>query len=120
MPQFKHYEKRMPRHHVQVDVKFVFFRDVQGNRIKRFQYTAIDDATRIRALKIYVKHTQASAIELINYVVKRFPFRIKTIRTDDGHGFQAKFNWHVQDLGRNMSILNPPNQDSMAKLSVLT
>ncbi len=79
-------------HPVQVDGKLLFFKDAQGNRIKRFQYTAIDDATRIRALKIYVIQTQASAIDFINYVVEKFPFRIKTIRTDNGHGFQAKFN----------------------------
>ncbi len=30
-------------------------------------------------------HTQANAIDFINYVVKKFPFRIYTIRTDRGH-----------------------------------
>ncbi|VAW55344.1 Transposase [hydrothermal vent metagenome] len=50
---FKRYEKRVPGHHVQVDVKFLFFKDKKGNRIKKFQYTAIDDCTRIRALKTY-------------------------------------------------------------------
>ncbi|QGN76971.1 Integrase core domain protein [Piscirickettsia salmonis] len=99
MPQFKRYEKKVPGHHVQVDVKFLFFNDEDGKRIKRYQYTAIDDATRIRALKIYSKHTQANAIDFINYVVDKFPFRIKVIRTDNGSEFQAKFNWHVQDLG---------------------
>jgi len=54
MPEFIRYEKKVPGHHVQVDVKFLFFTDQQGNRIKRFQYTAIDDSTRIRALKIYL------------------------------------------------------------------
>ncbi len=57
---FMRYEKRVPGHHVQVDVKFLFFNDKQGKRIKRFQYTAIDDCTRIRALKIYEQHTQSS------------------------------------------------------------
>ena len=46
------YEKQTPGHHVQIDVKFLIFNDSQGNKIKRFQYTAIDDATRIRALRI--------------------------------------------------------------------
>ena len=77
---FKRYEKRVPGHHVQVDVKFLFFNDKQGKRIKRFQYTAIDDCTRIRALKIYDTHTQSSAIDFINYVVQKFPFRIKCDR----------------------------------------
>ena len=93
------YEKETPGHHVQDDVKFLIFQDANGHKIKRFQYTEIDDATRIRALKIYEKHNQLSSIDFINYVVDKFPFRINTIQTDNGHEFQSKFHWHVQDLG---------------------
>ncbi|MDM1139172.1 IS481 family transposase [Empedobacter sp. R132-2] len=93
------YEKETPGHHVQVDVKSLIFHDVNGTKIKRFQYTVIDDATRIRALKICEKHNQLSSIDFINYVVEKFPFRINTIQTDNGHEFQSKFHWHIQDLG---------------------
>ena len=31
--------------------------------------------------------------------IEKFPFRIKEIRTDNGHEFQAKFHWHVEDQG---------------------
>ena len=48
----KRYNKRVPGHHIQMDVKFLIFKDKAGKNIKRYQYTAIDDATRIRALKI--------------------------------------------------------------------
>ena len=65
----------------------LIFKDNKGKKIKRYQYTAIDDATRIRALKIYERHNQANAIDFINYVVEKFPFRIKMIRTDNGHEF---------------------------------
>jgi transposase len=92
----KRYNKSVPGHHVHVDVK-VLLKDLAENEYKRFQYTAIDDATRIRALQIYPQQNQANAIEFINYVVRKFPFRIKTIRTDRGHEFQAKFHWHVED-----------------------
>ena len=44
------YEKKVPGHHIQLDVKFLSFKAKSGATIKRFQYTAIDDATRIRAL----------------------------------------------------------------------
>ena len=60
--------------------------------MRRYQYTAIDDATRVRALKVYPRHTQANAIDFVNYVVKEFPFHIRTIRTDRGHEFQALFH----------------------------
>lgn len=106
-PLFKRYQKQAPGHHVQVDVKFLFFNTPDGQRIKRFQYTAIDDATRIRALKIYERHNQANAIDFINYVVNKFPFRIKTIRTDNGHEFQSKFNWHIHDLGMEHVYIKP-------------
>ncbi len=93
------YEKQVPGHHVQVDVKFLTLQRKKGAPVRRYQYTAIDDATRVRALKVYRRHTQANAIDFINYVVEKFPFRIRTIRTDRGHEFQALFHWHVADLG---------------------
>lgn len=48
----KRYSKRVPGHHIQLDVKFLIFKDAKGKKTKRYQYTAIDDATRIRALKV--------------------------------------------------------------------
>jgi len=93
------YEKQVPGHHIQIDVKFLKLIAPTGKTVRRFQYTAIDDATRERTLKVYAKHTQQNAIGFINRVIKTFPFRIQTIRTDNGHEFQAQFHWHVEDLG---------------------
>ena len=102
----KRYNKKTPGHQVQIDVKInIFMKD--GKKIKRYQYTAIDDATRIRALKIYDQHTQVNAIDFVDYVIKLFPFRINNIRTDNGHEFQAKFHWHVEDLGMKHSYIKP-------------
>lgn len=95
------YEKKVPGHHVQVDVKFVTLRDTNGRLVRRYQYTAIDDATRIRALKIYDRHNQANAIDFINHIVDKFPFRIHTVQTDNGHEFNTKFHWHLHDIGIN-------------------
>jgi transposase len=89
----RRYSKEVPGHHIQVDVKFVSLRNFEGNRVRRFQYTAIDDATRIRAMKIYPGHNQKNAINFIDYVIEKFPFRIHTIRTDRGHEFQAQFHY---------------------------
>lgn len=53
MEQFKRYEKQVPGCRIQVDVKFITYTDLlTKNEVKRFQYTAIDDATRARALYI--------------------------------------------------------------------
>jgi transposase InsO family protein len=103
----KRYSKNTPGHHVQVDVKFITLMDPAGIKVKRFQYTAIDDATRIRALKIYERHTQKNAIEFIDCVENKFPFRIHTIRTDRGHEFQARFHWHVEDKGMRHVYIKP-------------
>ncbi len=103
----KRYAKSVPGHHVQVDVKFLTLKDEEGRKIRRFQYTAIDDATRIRALKIYPRHTQKNAIDFIKYVVNKFPFRIHTIRTDRGHEFQALFHWYVEDQGMRHVYIKP-------------
>lgn len=95
----KRYNKQVPGHHIQMDVKFLTFKGEQGEKVRRFQYTAIDDATRVRALKVYERHTQANAIDFVDHIIEKFPFRIREIRTDNGHDFQAKFHWHVEDLG---------------------
>ncbi len=101
------YAKQVPGHHVQVDVTFLTLKGKDGRNIRRFQYTAIDDATRIRALKVYRRHTQQNAIHFIDSVVEKFPFRIHTIRTDRGHEFQALFHWHVADKGMRHVYIKP-------------
>jgi len=103
----RRYAKEVPGHHIQVDVKFVSLRNFEGNRVRRFQYTAIDDATQIRALKIYPRHNQVNVIKFIDYVIDKFPFRIHTIRTDRGHEFQAQFHWHVEDKGMRHVYIKP-------------
>ena len=77
------------------------------SRIRRYQYTAIDDVTRIRALKIFPRHNQENAIQFVDYVIQKFPFRIHTIRTDRGHEWQAKIHWHVEDQGILHTYIKP-------------
>ena len=103
----KRYAKKVPGHQVQVDVKFASLKDPKGHTVRRFQYTAIDDATRIRVLKIYQHHNQQSAINFIDYFIEKFPFRIHTVRIDRGHEFQVKFHWHVEDKGIRHVYIKP-------------
>jgi len=103
----RRYAKQAPGHHIQVDVKFLPLKTAKGSKIRRFQYTAIDDATRIRALKVYRRHNQHNAIAFIDYVIEKFPFRIHTVRTDRGHEFQAQFHWHVEDKGIRHVYIKP-------------
>ena len=101
------YEKQVPGHHVQVDVTFLKLVGKDGKATRRYQYTAIDDATRIRALTVYTRHTQKNAIHFLDHVIKRFPFRIHTVRTDQGHEFQAQFHWHLADRGIRHVYIKP-------------
>lgn len=112
----KRYNKQVPGHHIQMDVKFLIFKGKAGKKIKRYQYTAIDDATRVRALKVYSRHTQANAIDFVNHVIEKFPFRIQQIRTDNGHEFQAKFHWHVEDLGIQHVYIKPSSPQLNGKV----
>jgi transposase InsO family protein len=121
-PHIKLYEKQIPGHHVQMDVKFLNFKNKDGEKVKRYQYTAIDDATRIRALKVYNKHNQNNAIDFVNYVIKKFPFRIKIIRTDNGHEFQARFHWYCMEKGIEHVYIKPgsPKLNGKVERSHLT
>jgi transposase InsO family protein len=112
----KRYNKQVPSHHIQMDVKFLMFEGKSGKKIKRYQYTAIDDATRVRALKVYERHTQANAIKFVDHVIDKFPFRIREIRTDNRHEFQAKFHWHVEDMGIRHAYIKPSSPQLNGKV----
>jgi transposase InsO family protein len=118
----KRYAKMVPGHHVQADVKFLKLKDAAGKFVRRYQYTAIDDATRIRALQIYEKHNQDCAIKFIDYVIEKFPFRISMVRTDRAHEFQARFHFHVEDLGIQHVYIKPrsPQLNGKVERSHLT
>ena len=45
-----------------------------------YQYTAIDDCTRIRVLRIYPRNNQKTAIQFIDYVLEKLPFPSRSSR----------------------------------------
>ena len=93
---WKRYAKQQPGHRLQVDVKFL--ERIRGTRKRFYQFTAIDDCTRIRVLKIYDACNQKTAIEFIDEVMRRLPFRVLVVQTDNGAEFQSNFRWHLEDL----------------------
>ena len=94
---WKRYEKQQPGHRLQVDVKFL--ERIPGTTKRLYQFTAIDDCTRLRVLKIYDACNQATAIKFIDEVLRRLPFRVFVVQTDNGAEFQSKFRWHLDELG---------------------
>jgi transposase InsO family protein len=101
------YAKEVLGNHVQVDVTFLKLIGNDGKATRRHQCTAIDDPTRIRALKVHKRHNQQDAIHFIDTVIEKLSFRIHTIRTDRGHEFQAKCYWHVADKGIRYVYIKP-------------
>lgn len=99
-----------------MDVKFLTFIGKGGEKTRWFQYTAIDDATCVRALKVYERHTQANAINFVSHVIEKFPFRIKEIRTDNGHEFQAKFHWHLENKSIRHAYIKPSSSQFNRKV----
>lgn len=90
---WKRYEKLRPGHRLQIDVKFL--ERIPGTRRRLFQFTAIDDCTRIRILKIFDACNQRTAIQFIDEVLRRLPFRVHVVQTDNGAEFQSEFHWHL-------------------------
>ena len=102
---WKRYEKPLPGHRVQVDVKFI--EPIGGARKKHYQYTAIDDCTRIRVLRVYPRNNQKSAIQFLDYVLEKLPFAVECVQTDNGAEFQGAFHWHVLDRGIGHVYIKP-------------
>ena len=106
---WKRYEKPLPGHRVQIDVKFIepLAGSRSGLRRKHYQFTAIDDCTRLRVLRIYPQLNQKTAIQFLDYVLERLPFRVEVIQTDNGPEFGASFHWHVLDRGSGHVYIKP-------------
>jgi transposase-like protein len=68
-------------------------------RKKHYKYTAIDDCTRLRVLRIYERLDQKTAIRFVDYVLEQLPFKVMKIQTDNGSEFEAGFHWHLLDKG---------------------
>ena len=88
----KEYEQmKYPGERVQVDVKYVpkecLTKELQELGEKYYQYTAIDEYTRLRVLWFSKEHSTYASKEFIEKIVKRFPFKIECVQTDNGTEF---------------------------------
>lgn len=92
----RHYpELLIPGEKVQIDVKEVPYACLRG-ALRRdgkhlYQWTAIDECTRIRFVYGFEEHTPENTVKFLMMLFKAFPFRIRTIQTDNGTEFTYKF-----------------------------
>ena len=70
---------QVPGRSVQLDVKFV--PRVGRARQRFYQFTAIDEATRFRVLRIYDHNNTKTAIYFLGKIREHFPFAIQKIQT---------------------------------------
>ena len=76
---------------IQVDVKYVpkkcMSPELQEMGEKYYQYTAIDECSRMRYTWFTNAYDTYASSEFAKRLVKYFPFKIKTIQTDNGFEF---------------------------------
>jgi len=92
----KLYEKmQYPGQRGQIDVKFVPASCLVGEAAMDggyYQYTFIDEYSRFRYLEAFQEHSTYSSSEFVKHVVKKFPYAIECIQTDNGTEFTNRLN----------------------------
>lgn len=82
---YKLYNKEIPGDRVQLDVTKL--------RAGAYQFTAIDDCTRMKVIRIYPNKKAENTIHFLGEIIDAFPFPIQRIQTDWGTEF---FNYDFQ------------------------
>ena len=81
-----------PGQRVQIDVKYVpevcIVGDAKGKKF--YQYTAIDEYSRFRYLEAFEEHSTYSSALFLEHLIKKFPFKIGCVQTDNGQEFTKK------------------------------
>jgi len=88
-------ELSTPGEKVQIDVKAVPYHCLKGaarrDGKRLYQWTAIDECTRLRYVYGYEEHTPENSVDFLNRLQAAFPFRIQTVQTDNGTEFTYRF-----------------------------
>jgi len=79
------YKVPYPGHTVQMDTKHLDTRPGFPHRL--YQYTATDCFTRLRVIRIYDELSAQNTVRFLQEVITKLPFRVKTVRTDNGVEF---------------------------------
>ena len=86
----KPYEQmQYPGQRVQIDVKFVPKACIvnQQESTQWFQYTFLDEYSRFRYIEAFQEHSTYSSTAFLRHVVKKFPYLIECVQTDNGAEF---------------------------------
>lgn len=90
---------KYPGERIQVDVKYVpqecMSRELKELGERYYQYTAIDEYTRMRYTYFCKEHNTYESTVFINKLIKYFPFKVELIQTDNGFEFTNKLSWNA-------------------------
>ncbi len=88
-----------PGEKIQIDVKYVpkkcMSPELQEIGEKYYQYTAIDEYSRLRYTWFTNAHDTYASSEFIRKVVRYYPFKIKAVQTDNGMEFTNRLSWNA-------------------------
>ena len=79
-----------------------------------YQYTAVDDCTRYRVLRLYTRRTAANTLDFLDCVIEEMPFPVQRTQTDRGREF---FAVKVQERLKQYSIKFRPNKPGSPHLN---
>jgi len=80
---------------IEIDVKYV---PQKLNENRYYQYTAIDCASRWRHLEIYDDQNSWYTKKFLHEVIKRFPYQITAIKTDNHATFTNRYTGYRQHI----------------------
>ena len=89
-----------PGQRVQVDVKVVPRRCIADSQLRLFQYTAIDEFTRLRFLAAYPEQSTYSSSDFLKRLFKwyeRRGIKVECVQTDNGFEFTNRFSNSKRD-----------------------
>lgn len=78
---------------VEIDIKYVPDRPI-GKRY--YQFTAIDVASRWRYVEIQPEMANGNAMSFLKKVMKRAPFEIRAVKTDNGSCFTNRYTGYLK------------------------
>ena len=90
-----------PGQRVQIDVKVVPLRCIADPELRLFQYTAIDEFSRLRFLAAYSEQSTYSSADFLSRLVKwygRRGIKVECVQTDNGFEFTNRFSNSKRDL----------------------
>ena len=90
-----------PGQRVQMDVKVVPRRCITDPELRLFQYSAMDEFTRLRFLWAYPEQSTYSSADFLRRAVKWFArkgIRVECVQTDNGFEFTNRFSNSRRDL----------------------